>query len=149
MTCLWVVASLALAAPGAPGEPDPRFCDQDQPKHCAMPLQRGQAAPFEGQLLTTELAIDLGLKADSCAARVALEVDFAKKTAGVDLDLEKRLREVDRVACNSATSILQKRLEAAYEPVPFYERPWFVATVTTVLVVTAGSLAVWGAGQLR
>jgi hypothetical protein len=111
-----------------------------------MPLQKGQAALFDGQLMTPELAIILGLKADGCDARTALEVDFAKKSAGVELKLEKELRQIDQDSCKTATSFLQDRLEGAAPP--WYERPWFVAGVTFVLTVTAVSLAIWGAGQL-
>lgn len=149
MTFFWLAASLALAAPGAPPEPDPRYCDPGEPRHCATALQRGQQAPFGGQLLTDDLAVSLGLKADGCDARVAIEVDFAKRAAGVDLGLERQLRSIDQESCKAATSLLQERLKQAYEPPPLYERPWFVASVTFVLTVGAGSLAIWGAGQLR
>jgi hypothetical protein len=146
MTLLWMAAISLLAAPGAPSGVDPGFCDQDQPSHCSTPIQRGQAAIFEGQLLTTDLAITLGMKAANCDARIALEVDFAKKMAEVDLVLEKKLREIDGKSAVDSIQLMQKRLDEAV--VPVYERPWFVAGVTFVLTVGAFSLAVWGAGQL-
>lgn len=149
MIPLWMAASLALAAPGTPAWADPSSCDPDRPKHCAAPLQRGQAAPFDGQLLTPELAIDLGLKADGCEGRVALEVDYAKRAAAVELGLEQQLRRIDQDACRQAQALWEKRYAEAIEPPPLYERPWFIAGVTFVVTVAAGSLAIWGAGQLR
>ena len=139
---------LALALLAAP-EIDPQFCDPQDPRHCAVGLQEGQKAPFTGQLLSNDLAVQLGLKADGCDARLAVEVDFAKRTAQVETDLAKHLHEIDRDACKATTTVLHDRLRQAMEAQPFYERPWFVATVTAVLTVGAGSLAIWGAGQLR
>lgn len=141
----WALWLVLLGAP----EPDQRYCDPGEPRHCAVGLQEGQKAPFAGQLLSDDLAVSLGLKADGCDARLAIEVDFAKRAAGVELGLERQLRAIDQDACKQATALLQRRLEEALAPPPVYERPWFVATVTAVLTVTAGSLAIWGAGQLR
>lgn len=40
----------------------------------AVPLQAGEPAPFDGQLLTPELAIRLGQKAEGCEERINIEV---------------------------------------------------------------------------
>jgi hypothetical protein len=105
-------------------------------------------APYAGQLLTPELAADLGVKADGCDGRIAQEVDFTKRVAAIDLNLAQQLRAIDKIACDHAVSILTRAHEAAIEPPPIYERPWFVASVTFILTVAAGSLAVRGASQL-
>jgi hypothetical protein len=144
----WIAASFALAAPGASQSPTSTTCDPDEPKHCAAPLQRGQAAPFDGQLLTPELAVSLGLKADQCDARVTLEADFCKKAADLERSYAEYIAEVDEEAAVQRNAVCQKQLETALA-VPLIERPWLVATITAVLTVTAGSLAVWSAGQLR
>jgi len=149
MLTLWMAASFALAAPGAAPSPDPGYCDPDDPKRCAQPLQRGQPAPWDGQLLTPELALDLGLKVDGCAAKLQLELDFANKSADIELNLEKQLRQIDQTACQESRATLQRQIDEALQPPPFYERPWFVASVTAILTVTAASLVIWGAGQLR
>lgn len=108
------------------------ICDPDQPSHCARPLQKGEEAPFSGQLLSTELSLDLGLKADFCEEKLKLELDFQKKTLGLDLNLERQLRENDRKAWEVERALLAKRLEEA-QAGHWYEHPAFVATVTAVL----------------
>lgn len=108
------------------------ICDPDQPSHCARPLQKGEEAPFSGQLLSTELSLDLGLKADFCEEKLKLELDFQKKTLGLDLNLERQLRENDRKAWEAERALLIKRLEEA-QAGHWYEHPAFVATVTAVL----------------
>jgi len=126
-------------------------CDPDNPALCAQAVTKGQPVPFDGQLLTVPLAIKLSQKADRCDQVTTLEVDFAKKLAGVDLALERQLSAADTAAHARELKAMEAAMEEAKEAasVPFYERPWFVGTVTGILVVGGFTFAVWGAGQLR
>ena len=111
-------------------------CDPEDPSRCAVPLAAGQEAPFDGQLLTTQLALDLGLKANQCDAHIKLQVDFAEKTAALDLGLERALRENNqkRYRQELEAVVADRDRWKQLAAVPFYEEPWLVATVTAVVV---------------
>lgn len=121
-------------------------CDPNAPKNCATGLQRGQAAPFSGQLLSADLALNLGLKAEYCDARLTLEVDRAKALLQLDLDSERRLRAIDAEGAKAAQELLLKRLA---EATPWYERPWFVASAAVLGTVAAYALAMKSADWIR
>lgn len=109
-------------------------CDPQDPEKCSVGLKSGDSAPFDGQLLTPKLAIDLGQKADSFKLRLDLEVKFQTRLLQIDLDLQKSLRENDRKAFDLERKLLMDRLKEAHNR-PWYESPAFVAVVTAVGVV--------------
>ncbi|HSC15013.1 MAG TPA: hypothetical protein VLI71_07840 [Gammaproteobacteria bacterium] len=129
-----VTSSAWGAEPSLPPE-----CDAEA---CAVPLKRGERAPFDGQLLTPQLAIQLGQRAESCDIRLKLDVEHAKAIAAIDLGLERKLRELEAAAAVQREATLARALEA--ERARWYERPPFVATIA----VAASFAAVWAAGQL-
>jgi len=134
--CVLVVVSLSQAIPwplcsASAGEV---VCYPSDPKKCSTGLKTGDSAPYDGQLLTPKLAIELGQKAESFDARLKLELDFKTKTLQIDLELEKSLRENDRESFNLERTLLMKRLAEASSR-PWYESPVFVATATVVGVV--------------
>lgn len=83
-------------------------------------MAEGEPAPFAGQLLSTELALELGLKAERCEALGKLELGYQERRCA----LEKKA--------------LRAGMQAAERPLP--QQTWFVATVTSVgwLVVIFG-----------
>jgi len=105
---------------------------------CSTPLQAGDKAPYVGQLLTPDLAIKLGQKAVYCDARIKLEVQRVSSKLQIDLDLEKQLRRIDQKNYEKQKSIYEK-----YGGISWYEKPWFVATVSVALTV----LVFWGARE--
>lgn len=127
---LSLIVVLVLAAP---------VCDPDDPSKCSAPMLSGAVAPFAGQLLTPALAVDLGLKAQFCDARIGLEVEHARALVRVDLDLERQLRAIDTVKADATAGVLRQQLDTVSPRV--YERPLFVAIVTAVVVVGAYALA--------
>jgi len=133
-----LVALMTLGCP-AQGEP---YCDPTNPQNCAQELSKGEIAPFDGQLLSVDLAIDLGQKATFCDKRLNLELKFQEKRLNLKLDLEKRLHEIDSKAWESERKLLLTRLEEASSP-PWYEHPAFVATVSVILTVGV----IWGARE--
>ena len=138
----WFVLVL-IAVPAARAD---KICDPEQPTHCSQYVVAGTKAPFDGQLLTTDLAIDLGLKADSCERVVGIEVKHEKKLASLDIALERSIRKsVERMHAEELEIEKADRdrwREAA--AVPFYEKPWFVALMTAGVI---GSIVV-GTAQL-
>lgn len=68
------------------------FCDPIVPPEipkCVAPLREGERAPFDGQLLSTWKAIEIGQLAQGCDQKVKLEVRTATRTAAIT---ERRLR---------------------------------------------------------
>lgn len=112
---------------------------------CAAPILKGEAAPFDGQVLTTELAIKLGQKADFCDKRLAIELSRATQLADIELEKMRALRKIDEDAHAEQLRIMQKKVDAALDR-PFWREPWFVAlttaTVTLAAAVGVGWLAV-------
>ena len=121
-----------------------KVCVEADPDLCSMAVTAGDKAEFSGQLLTPGLALKLGQKAEQCDARMKAEVDFAKALAKVDLDLEKKLRANETEALRQELALVKERMK-----VPWYERPWFVVTVTIVLTVGLVGVSAWGMGQLK
>ena len=126
----------ALVAPGAPKVVE-RVCDPEKPGNCSLPLNAGAVAPFSGQLLTTELSIDLGQKAASCAKVTQIEVARAVEHGQNALTLAQRLHQVDLDTDALKVKLLTERLVEAKRPTPWYERPAFVAPVAVVLAVAS------------
>lgn len=136
-------STIALEAPGRAGDSVPAVCVPGDPSKCSAPLEQGQPAPFQGQLLSVELAIDLGQKATYCQERVTLEVTHAKALASVDLTLEKQLRGNDLLTWQTKEKLLLERLQEAQSR-PWYEHPAFVATVAVI----ATALLTYGSFEL-
>ncbi len=42
-------------------------------------LRQGEPAPFAGQLLSNDVAVDLGLSLESCRAKLELEKEYCRK----------------------------------------------------------------------
>jgi hypothetical protein len=133
----------ALAA-SARADPVPE-CDPDDPKLCATPIRKGELAPFDGQVLTTELAIKLGQKAEFCDKRLVIELSRATQLAEIELAKEKAFRKIDQDMHAEQLRILRSKIDDSLDR-PFWREPWFVAaataTITVAAVVGVGWLAV-------
>lgn len=105
-----------------------------------VPLRKGQPAPFDGQLLSTEAAIRIVLEDEHSARRHALEVEHTRKLGQVALEHERERRRIDREAHKRQLSLADRALEKAD---PWYRAPVVVAPVTFVLAL----VMVWVAGQ--
>lgn len=111
-------------------------CDPDNPKMCASPLVKGERAPYSGQLLTPDLALALGLKADRCDAMLKIEREAAKKETKITVELERQLKTNCDRRCKLEKRVIRWEVDHWKEAakVPWYEKPVFVATVTAVVV---------------
>lgn len=108
--------------------------------YCSVPLDKGESAPYKGQLLTTELAVSLGMKADSCDQKIGVERNFLLKKHVAELAGIQAACKLDMIGCQEKTDILEQRLvEASHRS--WYEHPLFVAGltfgVTSVLILGA------------
>lgn len=102
---------------------------------CAEPLAKGQRAPFEGQLLSTELAIDLGLKAEQCDARLGLEKQYRERSMQIEISHLQRVHTIDLEAAMAREKVLEEALSRAS---PWYKEPMFIAAISV-----AGTVAVF------
>ena len=73
----------------------------------AVPLTKGQEAPFSGQLLPTELAITIGQKAHYCDEEKRIALSQERLLAEVSLKAQARLTDIERERADS----LQKAAE--------------------------------------
>ena len=130
---IWLVLASQMALGGPPSLEG--TCDPKNPKECVQPLLEGEQAPFSGQLLSTRKAIKLFQLVESCKEQTAIEVERVSGLARVDLDLTKKLRDIDRDSYDAQMTLLQERLKEAkaLQGAPWYESPLFVATVTVVV----------------
>lgn len=119
---------MLAASPAEGSEP---VCDPEQPTHCALDLREGDAAPFTGQLLTPELAISLGMKAEQAEARCELKLDRERGLRSIEVSKLNQLMAIESQACDATERRLLEDLEQAGDR-PLIEHPAFVATVTAV-----------------
>ena len=132
--CELLVSLLVVSLP-AHAQKFEKECDPNDAEKCSQPLVVGEVAPFSGQLLTPKLAIDLGQKAASFDERLELKMKYVKKMSQLDLDLEKKLHEIDNEACTEKVDLLTDRLKTATLE-HWYQHPIFVASLSVFL--TAG-----------
>ncbi len=142
-----LVFGTARAADGAVETPTPAVsvpepdCDPLDPTRCAVPLKLGQPAPFSGQLLSPNLALDLGQRAELADLRLDLELKRATGLLSAELALERRHREIEQEAFAAQIGLLENRLEDAHQRL-WYREPVFVAAVSVVLTVLVLTVSV-------
>jgi hypothetical protein len=110
-----------------------------------MPTRKGDPAPFDGQFLTTDLAVRLAQGSANCQTRIDEEVKREKADAAIDVQREKDLHAKDVEDLTATMQDLEKKLDEAdkvadEDKPPFYAQPWFVGPVASIL--TAG-VVVW------
>jgi hypothetical protein len=81
-------------------------CSENEPSKCALELKYGQVAPFNGMLMTEDLAIDLGQKALHCDERVDLAVTATAS-------YHKAVRKFDRDVYRADRKLLEKERDLA------------------------------------
>lgn len=106
---------------------------------CAAEVIKGEPAPFTGQLMTKELAIPMGQKADTCDVVTRREVDFVRKVERVEADRVQKLADVDKKGCDDRHAFMSTELDKA---TAWHRQPAFVIPVT--MVVTIGIVLATG-----
>ena len=110
------------------------ICDPLDPKKCSYALEKGADAPFGGQLLTTELAITLGQRADGFDNRLKLELDYQKKLTVLEVSFAVKASKLTVDNLRIQNNILREYLARANNT-PWYKTPTFVAITSVVLTV--------------
>jgi len=118
-------------------------CDEDNWALCAQPLLQGEPAPFDGQLLSPELAIKLGQRALDFDIELTIQLDRQQKLHDIEMGYLKDVYELEKVAAEKKIDVLEEALEEAGE-IPWYQTPGFVAVVSCV----ATGLLIFGASYL-
>lgn len=106
-------------------------CNEEDFSMCAQPLVQGEPAPFDGQLLSPELAISLSQKALDFDIELTIELQRQQKLFDIELDYQKELRTMEQEGARKQIEVLEKELEEAIS-VPWYRTPVFVATVSCI-----------------
>ena len=117
-------------------------CKPDNPKHCVQPISKGQLSLLDGQVLSTELAIHLGQKAEKHDILLEEAVNKEKELGQIRLNNEKQLSAIELEAEAQRTAYWQQRALEAEKGPPFYQKPIFVIPVTVVTVLAVVKLSV-------
>jgi len=112
-----------VADPGEAGLVCGAVCAPDRPGLCALELKVGEPSPFTGQLLTVDLALELGDKADSCDSVVRREVRRVTEVGKVRVDAADAKAQIQAQAAERLAGLLRVTSGAAPPERPFYEHP--------------------------
>lgn len=118
-------------------------CDPKNPKNCSQPLLQGEVAPFSGQLLPTDFAINLGQKAYWCEERLQLKLKLETQKLEIDLQAAKNILELQTKSHQQEIDLLTERLKEAHDR-PWIEKPVVVSALTVVAVL----LIIFGTTQI-
>ena len=130
-TRIWIVAAMIWLVPYPLQAQDLRAVD----------LEQGKPAPFTGKLLTTQLALNLGMKAEKCAATAKLELDRVNFLCDADKSRLTQLAALESQRCRDHLGFCERQLVKLNQPLPWYRSPtlWFaVGVVTTVGAIEMG-----------
>jgi hypothetical protein len=130
---------------------EPKVLAQENPLDEAVSISQNQRAPFDGILIPTELAIQLGLRIESLQRRLVLEVEREQELCQARLTLETRRGELEQERRDYQIRLLEDRvLEQAAElaePTPWYRRWGFaygMGLLTSSLLVAGGIALILG-----
>lgn len=125
--CLVILSSLILTSHVCAQDP---ICTPGKPDHCVVGIEKGQVAPYGGQLMTHQMAVSIGLKLEFETKKLQLELEKTKMLLGIEIQKEKDLRISDNKFCEEQKKILRKQIET-----PFFEHPVVVAIITAAAVI--------------
>ena len=119
----------------------------DGAKLCAVPVAAGQPAPYDGQLLTPDLALHLGQQAEGCDARLRLLTNRMGQEAGIE---QRRLRSLGAAEINTLRTALLDCDHALTEVQQALrqQHPWWRSPALWLPVVAVASAGVtaWALG---
>lgn len=125
---LWLLCSRALAT-----EPP------------STPVAKGEAAPFAGQLLSTERAVRLWDKAERCQAETKIEIETLLKQTAAALANERRKTEIERERGDEIKAMAERNAEKADS---LWSSPVVVASGTVIGTLALVALTAWSLGQI-
>lgn len=114
----------------------------------SVPLEKGERAPFAGQLITPDLAANLGSKAELCKTKAELELDYQTKLREMGSMFGKAVCDNKLETMAFKMKLLSKELEAERSRT-FWGDPMIVAPIAAFSGVAFAFGAVLAAAQLR
>jgi hypothetical protein len=140
---VFLVFAIVLAWPAvASGE-------EESPEDEVVPIERGDRAPFSGQLFPTELAIQMGFRIERLELRLQADVQRERDSCEVRLGFEGRRLELEQQRREFEIEQLTERVQEQHEElleaqeVPWY-RTWgfaFGMGIVASLLLVGGSVA--------
>lgn len=119
-----------------------------------VPMSKGQAAPFEGQLFEPATALRWANWLQQYKLRLKVDVEREQKMCAVQLDFSGEKLRIEREKWQTITEDYRKRLlesekaRAASEELrlhpPFFESPVFYYGLGVVTVGVISGLTIWG-----
>lgn len=107
---------------------------------CSQALTGGEPAPWAGILFSQELALELTTTVDNIENILKIERKRNRRILQVELDGERRLREIDAEAHAAAEAALRDEIDRQSA---WWRSPEFVASVAVVIVVALEILSVY------
>jgi len=112
-------------------------------------LDRGQPAPFAGDLYPVEDSVRFALEIEGCAERAAAELDYAKALYQIEIERQAGLAKADAKADRQRLELIAAELVEARA---WYRSPAFVATVAASVAIAtllASTILVQATGEVR
>jgi hypothetical protein len=140
---LFLVVTLILAWPSA------TFGEEASPADEVVPIERGDRAPFSGQLFPTELAIQMGFRIERLELRLQADVQRERDSCEVRIGFEQRRLELEQERREFEIEQLTERVQEQHEElveaeeVPWY-RSWgfaFGMGIVASIILVGGSVA--------
>lgn len=111
----------------------------------AVPLEAGEPAPFDGQLLPTELAITIGGKAADCDAYAAADLKLATETAALKIAHQKDLTKGQRERGDEFKALAEKEAEKADS---VWRSSLLVSAASVAATLAMVAITGWALGQV-
>jgi hypothetical protein len=140
---IFLVAVLILAWPATV------LGEEASPEDEVVSIERGDRAPFSGQLFPTELAIQMGFRIERLELRLTADVQRERDSCEVRVGFEQRRLELEQERREFEIAQLTERVQDQHEDlieaqrVPWY-RTWgfaFGMGIVASLLLVGGSVA--------
>jgi hypothetical protein len=129
--------------------PSSSLGEEAHPEDEVVPIERGDRAPFSGQLFPTELAIQMGFRIERLELRLQADVQRERDSCEVRIGFEQRRLELEQQRREFEIEQLTERVQEQHEDliaaqrVPWY-RTWgfaFGMGIVASLLLVGGSVA--------
>lgn len=127
-------SSLVVASEPIVSPPAIKICSESDTNKCAIGLYKGDIAPFTGQLLTENLAIELGIQAKFAQKQCEIDHNFLKNTQKIKIKYLEDLHKADTRAYKNEIKLLNKVIQKKVT-VPLLEKPVVVAIISVASTI--------------
>lgn len=103
-------------------------CDPGNSKKCAVELKQGEPAPFTGQLLTPELAIDLAQKPLYLEELHKLDLARTSSIGRMALEHERELHRIDTTRWQREAELYRNLYESRVGERSWWDQPVIIAS---------------------